>query len=901
MMVPSPDFTVQDVKHIVGSKRIVDIMDVKTQQGFTMTMKEFAKYYKKPPEQRKRLLNVISLEVSHSQFDKLVKRPEVVNYLDWIDLAWPLHLKNVHTEQTNDMNLMKYPKVQKYCLMSVQGCYTDFHIDFGGTSVWYHILRGSKYFWIVKPTEDNLMLYERWIMSGNQGGVFFADMVTECQLVKLEAGDTFMIPSGWIHSVYTPEDSLVFGGNFLNSFTIPMQLEVSALEHRTKVPNRFKFPFYNQLHWYVLDRYVFSLRGKSFMTKEFKKLNNVVEKNRLFKNDVVANSMQSNNDLNSVSTEQSNTFYIKVENESFDIASKKLTVGSEPKANYVNLTKLELIGLKKLLNKLKSLPVNKRDVPEGIADAEGLLLEATKVLEEHSDDETALAINGKAVASWPVLKEIKSFDTNIKVLDTTEKKIKKKRKRAPNGAPKPPKVVKTGKRIRRVRCKQCEACRREDCRTCVFCKDMKKYGGPGTMKQTCQARRCLNPLLPKTVIDRINVQNNLDSNKTVEDKNCLQNTVVNESLHKNNEFEAREPDSKIFQNFIDTNSNIKLEPKIKTEVQENIMCNNQSPKKDPTLNESVSFLNGSLFNCPKESSSDESSEDDYTKEFVSTQPELFKSVDIRNVAQVPIDFAEIKKVVEKPSEVKNDLQINNSEKFSKNKLNKNNLLDLKNTMITKDVLKLVVKTAPSKINLEGTQISYSQLSWILSHVESLRSLNISRNSSSIVRALLNDCCPLLEHLDISYMTHFDDDRLRSIFLNPKNLRPGRVISQSKLGFCNSINLSGLFLSEVSFKLVASRMMYLESLNVSFTDITDAAVDFVCKERAFTLTKFTARGCNRLTNNVVVSLKNLNELLHVDLTDCKLISGGKCLSLCSKHKLLSLKNSTKCLSAIEDEE
>ena len=37
-----------------------------------------------------------------------------------------------------------YPKVQKYCLMSVKGCYTDFHVDFGGTSVWYHILKGSK-------------------------------------------------------------------------------------------------------------------------------------------------------------------------------------------------------------------------------------------------------------------------------------------------------------------------------------------------------------------------------------------------------------------------------------------------------------------------------------------------------------------------------------------------------------------------------------------------------------------------------------------------------------------------------------------------------------------------------------------------------------------------------------
>ena len=28
--------------------------------------------------------------------------------------------------------------------MSVGGCYTDFHVDLGGTSVWYHVLRGKK-------------------------------------------------------------------------------------------------------------------------------------------------------------------------------------------------------------------------------------------------------------------------------------------------------------------------------------------------------------------------------------------------------------------------------------------------------------------------------------------------------------------------------------------------------------------------------------------------------------------------------------------------------------------------------------------------------------------------------------------------------------------------------------
>jgi F-box/leucine-rich repeat protein 10/11 len=48
--------------------------------------------------------------------------------------------------------------------------------------------------------------------------------VEKCGMVTLEVGSTFFIPSGWIHAVYTPEDSLVFGGNFLHSFAIEKQI-----------------------------------------------------------------------------------------------------------------------------------------------------------------------------------------------------------------------------------------------------------------------------------------------------------------------------------------------------------------------------------------------------------------------------------------------------------------------------------------------------------------------------------------------------------------------------------------------------------------------------------------------------------------------------------------------------
>jgi len=53
--------------------------------------------------------------------------------------------------------------------------------------------------------------------------------------------------------------------------------------------------------------------------------------------------------------------------------------------------------------------------------------------------------------------------------------------------PKPLKMKKTpggtGKRM--TRCGDCSGCNAVNCRVCVYCLDMKKYGGPGKMKQCC--------------------------------------------------------------------------------------------------------------------------------------------------------------------------------------------------------------------------------------------------------------------------------------------------------------------------------------------------------------------------------------------------------------------------------
>ena len=165
---------------------MIDVIDVNTQQALTMSMKDWCEYYDNP--ERARLLNVISLEFSHTKLENYVEAPLVVRQLDWIESAWPQHLRKEHTESTNLIEKMKYPKVQKYVLMSVADCYTDFHIDMGGSSVWYHILTGEKIFWLVPPTENNLKAYERWVLSGEQTRDFLPDLMDECQQITLRPG-----------------------------------------------------------------------------------------------------------------------------------------------------------------------------------------------------------------------------------------------------------------------------------------------------------------------------------------------------------------------------------------------------------------------------------------------------------------------------------------------------------------------------------------------------------------------------------------------------------------------------------------------------------------------------------------------------------------------------------------
>lgn len=64
-------------KMCLGSRRPLDVMDANTQRGLEMTMKDWVKYYENTD--REKLLNVISLEFSHTKLENYVESPTVVS------------------------------------------------------------------------------------------------------------------------------------------------------------------------------------------------------------------------------------------------------------------------------------------------------------------------------------------------------------------------------------------------------------------------------------------------------------------------------------------------------------------------------------------------------------------------------------------------------------------------------------------------------------------------------------------------------------------------------------------------------------------------------------------------------------------------------------------------------
>uniref|UniRef100_A0A669DD55 [histone H3]-dimethyl-L-lysine(36) demethylase n=1 Tax=Oreochromis niloticus TaxID=8128 RepID=A0A669DD55_ORENI len=876
-IMPDPDFSVSDVKLFVGSRRILDVMDVNTQKGIEMSMAQWRRYYETPPSEREKLYNVISLEFSHTRLENLVKRPASVDLIDWVDNMWPRHLKERQRDSTNAIIDMHYPKVQKYCLMSVQGCFTDFHIDFGGTSVWYHILRGGKVFWLIPPTPQNLEMYENWVLSGKQGDIFLGDKCHDCQRIELHQGNTFIIPSGWIHAVYTPEDTLVFGGNFLHSFNIPMQLNIYTIEDRTRVSTKFRYPFYYEMCWYVLERYLYCLTDISHLTPEFKKYSLGIGKD---KSDLENNAYTGNGASNGDDSDDENED-IKIKEE--DAEEEKPIQVSKPRPV---LTPFELEGLWNLLGKLEELPSHKKCVPEGIANAAGLLEDMRAVLTECADDSPKLAYTGEPIVRWPE----RNASVNRFVLATKRSSI-------------------SALRRRRVRCKRCAACCRKECGNCQYCHDMRKFGGPGRMKKSCIMRQCLAPALPNTARCAICGEGESDeanpSTHTLMEcsvcsqiahRQCIKEPgegKINKDLPSCWEcpkcYQGKDSASEVLTciSYIYFDSLLHTPPQTRSGHTGTRTSHSErlEASKRMRLSRPAKLNNGA--------SSSSSSELPHLRVPLSALQEGGGEAERGSVGNNPSCEREVWVSVFRYLN-RADLCVcmavcKNWYKWCLDKRLWARIdLSIKRT-VTPQALTGIIKRQPVTLNLSWTNISKKQLSWLIDRLPGLKDLMLAGCSWSSVSALCSSGCPLLRSLDLRYADAVKDAQIRDL------VTPPGCDNRSQLRSMQCLRLAGLDISDSTLRLVIRHMPHLTKLDLSHCNsLTDHSINLltaVGSSTRNTLTELNLGGCSKLTDTCLKYLRRLSCIMLLDLRGCKGVSRKACEAFISELSV----NTLYCLS------
>ena len=250
------------IANIVGNSTEVTVINVRDQQEVEgWTFGALAKYF--CDENRVEVLNQVSFEFSGTPLVNYVTSPQFVREVDWNINTWPTQFQHPRYSKAAHNRTLRtakqtiyYPLVQYYCVTSSAGAYMDFHIDVGGTSFWYHLVCGRKQFLFIEPTEDNIKQYKKWVCSNTRNETFFPDLVkdklTVCKML-LEENKTLVVPSGWIHAVYTEKDSLAFGGNFLNGYSAEMQIRINELEIKSDVADKFRCPYFNISNLFAAD------------------------------------------------------------------------------------------------------------------------------------------------------------------------------------------------------------------------------------------------------------------------------------------------------------------------------------------------------------------------------------------------------------------------------------------------------------------------------------------------------------------------------------------------------------------------------------------------------------------------------------------------------------------------
>ena len=149
--------------------------------------------------------------------------------------------------------------------------YTDFQIELSGSSTWYHVLKGRKKFFFVKPTQENLAVYKNLKTKDAKSQViFFPDAIKDKTYeIELREGECLLIPTGYIRAVLTYEQSLLLAGLFLHSHQADLQIQIFQMEEELKVKETTQYSNFKFTHYLAAPKVLSELEQTlAVLTKE---------------------------------------------------------------------------------------------------------------------------------------------------------------------------------------------------------------------------------------------------------------------------------------------------------------------------------------------------------------------------------------------------------------------------------------------------------------------------------------------------------------------------------------------------------------------------------------------------------------------------------------------------------
>uniref|UniRef100_A0A8C3A0V1 Lysine demethylase 2B n=1 Tax=Cyclopterus lumpus TaxID=8103 RepID=A0A8C3A0V1_CYCLU len=475
----------------------------------------------------------------------------------------------------------------------------------------------------------------------------------------------------------------------------------------------------------------------------------------------------------------------------------------------------------------------------------------------------------------------------------------------------------SGARRRRTRCRKCEACLRTECGECHFCKDMKKFGGPGRMKQSCIMRQCIAPVLPHTAVCL--VCGEAGKEDTVEDEEekfnlmLMECSICNEIVHPNC-LKVKDSNGVVNDELPNCWECPKCNHAGKTgKVTKGSPSSLQSK---PRLSEDGGRLSQSQSTTSEERGLRRSGQSQQAATENGGRGTQITPICPRPLpCRSPPKCIQMERHVIRPPPISpppDRLPLTDGEAHvmrremwmtvfghlthrdlcvcmrvcrtwnrwccDKRLWKHVNLNRCKS--ITPLMLSGIIRRQPVALDLSWTNISKKQLSWLINRLPGLRVLLLSGCSWVAVSALCTSSCPILRTLDVQWVEGLKDAQMRDLLSPPTDNRPGQLDNRSKLRNVEDLRLAGLDITDTSLRLIIRYMPSLSKLDLSYCNhVTDQSVNILTAAGTTTrdsLTDINLSGRRSLvTDQSLTYFKRCGSICHIDLRYCKQVSKEGC--------------------------